>query len=159
MPTQALTEQNFQQVVSRGGIVLVDFWATWCGWCTRFAPVYEESSRMHPDIVHATVDADAEQQLAAVAQVSSLPTLIAFRDGLPVYSEPGFKTSEQLENVVQEIMWLNMDEVRRELIRQNPELANAPEMAQQNAPAGRGAGLADGPLRYGWPGLRGAVLF
>ncbi len=158
MPTQALTEQNFQQVVSRGGIVLVDFWATWCGWCTRFAPVYEESSRMHPDIVHATVDADAEQQLAAVAQVSSLPTLIAFRDGLPVYSEPGFKTSEQLENVVQEIMWLNMDEVRRELIRQNPELANAPEMAQQNQPAGR-AGLADGPLRYGWPGLRGAVLF
>lgn len=154
MPIQPLTQRTFQPVVSTGGIVLVDFWASWCGWCTKFAPVYEESALLHPDIVHGTVDADAEQQLAATAQVSSLPTLLAFREGLPVYSQPGFKTAGQLEEVVQEIMWLDMDEVRRELGQLNPELAQTAAQVRQGSIVVRAAaGLAAGPIRYGWPGL------
>src|SRR2546423_21882 len=109
MSTQVLTEQNFERTVSGGAIVLVDFWADWCGWCTRFAPIYEESSNLHRDIVHGTVDAEAETNLAAAAQISSLPTLQAYREGLLVYSNPGFQTAAQLEDLVQQIMWLDMD--------------------------------------------------
>ena len=112
---------------------------------------------MHPDILHATVDADAEQQLSATAQIQSLPTLLAFREGLPVYSSPGFKNSGQLEEIVQEIMWLNMDEVRRELTELHPELAHVTSAPKQEQVAAvvQGPGLAVGPNPYGWPGLAG----
>lgn len=154
MPINPLTQQTFQPTIARGGIVLIDFWATWCGWCTKFAPVYEESARMHPDILHTTVDADAEQQLAAMAQIQSLPTLVAYREGLPVYSSPGFKNAGQLEEIVQEIMWLDMEEVRRELVALHPELAQVTAAPKQEAAVvTRGPGLAAGPLSYGWPGL------
>lgn len=148
MPTQAFTQQSFERAVAGGGIVLVDYWASWCGWCTRFAPVFEESSNLHRDIVHATVDTEAESGLAAAAQVTALPTLHAYREGLLVYANTGFHTAAQLEDVVQQVMWLDMEAVRRELGVTAPGRAPAPR-----APA-PSAGLAAGPAPYGWPGLR-----
>ncbi|MFJ1460749.1 thioredoxin family protein [Nocardia sp. N2S4-5] len=147
MPTHALTQQNFDRTISRGGIVLVDFWAGWCGWCSRFAPIYEESSNQHPDILHGTVDTEAEQALTAAAQITSLPTLMGFREGLLVYTKLGFQTSAELEDAVQSIQWMDMEQVRRERGAQQPE---APSPV---APP-RVAGLAAGPARYGWPGLK-----
>lgn len=153
MATQALTERTFAPVVNGNRIVLVDFWASWCGWCTRFAPIYVESSNIHPEVVHGTVDTEAEQGLAGAAQVSGLPTLLGFREGLLVYNQPGFQTAAQLEEVVQQILWMDMDEVRRETERQQqPTDTRVTPMAA--AVAGRGAGPASGPVRYGWPGLR-----
>lgn len=152
MPTQALTQQNFERVVTAGPIVLVDFWASWCGWCTRFAPIYQESSNLHPDIVHGNVDTEAESALTAAARITSLPTLQAYREGLLVYSNPGFQTAAQLEDIVQQVMWLDMDELRREFARQNPGFADTP--ASEPAAAAPRAGLAPLPAPYGWPGLR-----
>ncbi|WP_332909232.1 thioredoxin family protein [Nocardia asteroides] len=150
MPTQAFTQRSFERAVSGGGIVLVDYWASWCGWCTRFAPVFEESSNLHRDIVHATVDTEAESGLAAAAQVTGLPTLHAYREGLLVYANPGFHTAAQLEDVVQRVMWLDMDAFRREMGIAEPFQAVVPA-----APvAAKLAGLAAGPTPYGWPGLR-----
>lgn len=150
MPTHALTQQNFDRTVSRGGIVLVDFWAGWCGWCSRFAPIYEESSNQHPDILHGTVDTEAEQALTAAAQITSLPTLMGFREGLLVYTKLGFQTSAELEDAVQSIQWMDMDQVRRERgIQPQTPRASGPDPL-----APRTAGLAAGPMRYGWPGLK-----
>lgn len=151
MPTQALTQQTFERTVSGGPIVLVDFWASWCGWCARFAPVYQESSTLHPEIVHATVDTEAEPALAAAAQITSLPTLQAYREGLLVHSAVGFQTAAQLEDIVQQVMWLDMDAVRRELADRIPGYVEAAAPTGGPVPA---AGLAAGPSPYGWPGLR-----
>ncbi|WP_067659440.1 thioredoxin family protein [Nocardia harenae] len=152
MPTQAFTKQSFERTVSGGGIVLVDYWASWCGWCTRFAPVFEESSNLHRDIVHATVDTEAESGLAAAAKVTGLPTLHAYREGLLVYANAGFHTAAQLEDVVQQVMWLDMDAVRRQKGVAAPDRSVATPAAPFEAT--RLAGLAAGPTPYGWPGLR-----
>ncbi|MFI5782089.1 thioredoxin family protein [Nocardia sp. NPDC051570] len=153
MSTQVLTQQNFERTVSAGAIVLVDYWADWCGWCSRFAPIYEESANQHRDIVHGTVDAEAESALAAAAQINSLPTLQAYREGLLVYSNPGFQTAAQLEDLVQQIMWLDMDAVRREIGQQIPGFTEAHSEPMLTGPAPT-AGLAAGATGYGWPGLR-----
>ncbi|MFC8530399.1 thioredoxin family protein [Nocardia sp. NPDC057227] len=151
MPTQAFTQRSFERAVSGGAIVLVDYWASWCGWCTRFAPVFEESSNLHRDIVHATVDTEAESALAAAAQVTGLPTLHAYREGLLVYANAGFHTAAQLEDVVQQVMWLDMDAVRREMgVAPNRSAATTAAPFETVVQAG----LAPGPTPYGWPGLR-----
>ncbi|MDC4233449.1 thioredoxin [Actinomyces sp. B33] len=112
MAAITLTNDNFETTVAENPIVLVDFWATWCGPCRQFAPVFEEASKKHPDIVFGKIDTDAEQQLALAAQISSIPTLMAFRDGIAVFRQSGALPGAALEDLISQIRELDMDDVR-----------------------------------------------
>ena len=112
MATLELTENMFAQTIQSNSIVFVDFWAAWCGPCRNFAPVYEKAAEANPDIVFAKVDTEAEQGLAASFQISSIPTLMAIRDGVVLYSQAGALPAEAFDNLVQAVRDVNMDEVR-----------------------------------------------
>ena len=112
MATVTLHNDNFETTVAENAIVLVDFWATWCGPCRQFGPVYEEASNKHTDIVFGKVDTDAEQNLARTAQISSIPTIMAFRDGIAVFRQSGALPGAALDDLIQQIRDLDMDQVR-----------------------------------------------
>ena len=111
MATVALTSENFEETAN-SGTVLVDFWAAWCGPCRMFAPIYERVSAKHSDITFAKVDTEAEHELAVQFQISSIPTVMAIRDGVIVYAQPGALPEQALEMLIEKINELDMDEVR-----------------------------------------------
>ncbi len=115
MATQNLTEQNFDEIVTGNDIVLVDFWAEWCGPCKSFGPTFEKSSEQHPDVVHGKVDTESQQGLAAAANIRSIPTIMAFKEGVLVFAQPGALPPAALEDLVSQVKALDMEEVRKQL--------------------------------------------
>lgn len=117
MATTALTTDNFKEVVAGNDIVIVDFWASWCGPCRSFAPTFEAESDKHPDIVFAKVNTEEQQELAAGFRVRSIPTLMVFRDQIIVYAEAGALPPAALSQLVEGVRGLDMDQVRADIAK------------------------------------------
>ncbi len=121
MNTIELTKETFEDTVTQPGITLVDWWASWCGPCRMFAPVFQAASEEHSDVRFGKIDTEDQQELAAAAQITSIPTLMAFRDGILVFSQPGALPAPALEQVIKAVRGLDMEEVRAEVAKQQEE--------------------------------------
>ena len=125
MSTVDVNENTFEEAVSAEGIVMVDAWASWCGPCRQFAPVYEKVSESHPDVTFAKLDTEANQGLAAALEIQAIPTLMAFRDGILVFRNAGSLPEAALDDLVQQVKGLDMEDVRRQIEAQQAEMADA----------------------------------
>jgi thioredoxin 1 len=121
MATVALTKDNFEETVTGNGIVLVDWWADWCGPCKMFAPTFESASEKHDDVVFGKIDTEDQPELSAEAGIQSIPTLMAFRDGILLYSQPGALPPAALEEIIGKVKELDMDAVRAEIEKEEAE--------------------------------------
>ncbi len=118
MSTVELTKENFEDVIQKNAMVLVDFWAPWCGPCRAFAPIYEQASAQHADVVFAKVNTEEQQELAASFQIRSIPTLMLFRDQIILFSQPGSLPASALDEILTKARALDMDMVRKEIAEQ-----------------------------------------
>jgi thioredoxin 1 len=125
MSTVDLTAQTFEQTVLDNDIVLVDWWAEWCGPCKQFGPIFEDASAQHTDVVFGKVDTETEQQLAAGANITSIPTVMAFREGILVFAQPGALPATALESLIGQVKELDMDDVRAQIAAQQEATAGA----------------------------------
>ncbi|MBB4934308.1 thioredoxin 1 [Lipingzhangella halophila] len=127
MATIELTKDNFNETLTENNFVLIDFWASWCGPCKQFAPVYEKASEEHTDLVFAKVDTEDQQELAASFDIQSIPTLMVVRDRTVIYAQPGALPEEALQDLIKQARDLDMDEVQKEIAKQQAEGDSAAE--------------------------------
>ena len=125
MPTIELTHGVFETTIASEGITFVDFWAEWCSPCKAFGPVFEDASNKHPDVTFGKVDTEAEQALSQAANIRSIPTLMAFRDGVLVFSQPGALPAASLEEVITAVKGLDMEDVRKQVAEAQEQAAEA----------------------------------
>jgi thioredoxin 1 len=124
MATINLTKENLESTITNNDIVIIDFWAEWCGPCKMFGPIFEEASNRHPDVVFAKVDTEQEQELAAYFQVRSIPMVVAFREQVGIFNNPGLLQAPQIDEILGKIKALDMDQVRADIAKESEEASD-----------------------------------